>query len=208
MEASQSGMPAGYESTIGPHARALVLVAILGASGLIFALFGAPPSIGGSSGVLLYGVPLSPQTCTKLESSESLDRSLAGLYDGYSLQGYAGPNGTPALGISSYPNLTAGQAALNTGWTSICRSSQFGYAYAQANGSSGFFSGGELALDGHYVFFYGFSWQDACPGSTSGTGDPCEATATWTIDLVTDSVSGPSFTNQMQIPLGGPPRFQ
>jgi hypothetical protein len=183
----------------------LAVAAILVATALIFVFYRGPTSNDASSGALPYGTPLSPQTCSDLESPTNLSTWLAGLYNGYSLQGYSsGPNGTPALGISSYPNLTAGQIALVSVWTSLCESGQFGYAFSQANGSSGFFSGGELAADGHYVFFYGFDWTDACPASDSGSTPPCEATATWTVDLVTDTVSGPTWTNDQQNPIGHP----
>jgi len=205
MVAARPSLPSGSEPRVGPLAQAFLVAAILVTTGVIVVLYGGPSSSVLSSGVLPYGTPLSPQTCSNLESTTDLDNSLASLYNGYSLQGYqAGQNGTPALGISSYPSLPAGQAALNSDWTSICESGQFGYAFGQANGTSGFFSGGELAEDGHYVFFYGFGWQDACPSNEANSTYPCGATATWTVDLVTDSVLGPSFTNVAQVPLGAP----
>ncbi len=196
---SQSGPP------VRPGVQVMAVVAILLVLGLMFVLYGASSSSGAASGAIPSGTPLSSQTCSNLEAPNDLNTSLSGLYDGYSLQGYqAGPNGTPALGISSYPNLTAGQSALDNDWTAICEGGQFGYAYSQANGSSGFFSGGELAGDGHYVFFYGFNWQDACPASDPPSHYACQATATWTVDLVTDSVIGPSWTNLEETPDGAP----
>ena len=185
--------------------KGVAAAAIIALAVVVYTLFGSVPGTSGSPSVLPIGTPLSAQTCSQLESASTLNSSLAAFYNGFSLQNYsAGPNGTPALPISAYPSLTVGESALYSAWTSICESGQFGYAYGQANGSSGFFSGAELAANGHYDFFYGFIWQDQCPMSGVGSADPCQATATWTVDLVTDTVLGPTFTNEKQVPLGAP----
>lgn len=191
--------------TLGVPARLLALVGILATAALVLALGGSAAPTGGPLGVLPSGTPLDVQTCTELESPDRLNSSLADLYSGFSLGNVtAGPNGTPALGISSYPALASGLAALRSAWTVICESGQFAYAFVQANGSSGFFSGGDLAQDGHYVFFYGFIWQDECPSSVANSTFPCQATATWTVDLVTGAVFGPSWTNLYETPFGAP----
>lgn len=191
---------------VGPRSRAIGAAAILGASVMVYFVAGTAPAQHTASIELPSATPLAALSCSMLEPSSALNQSLAGLYNGFSLQGYRpGPNGTPALGISSYPNLAVGERALIAAWGSICQSPQFAGAYQQANGSSGFFSGGELAQDGHYVFFYGFTWQDRCPPGTPGSMGACEATATWTVDLVTDMLLAPTFTNLPAMPLGGAP---
>jgi len=114
MVAARADSPFGREPPIGIRTRVLLVAAILVAVGLIYVLYGGP-SDSGSSRALPYGTPVSPQTCSHLESPDNLSAWLSGLYNGFSLQNYSsGPNGTPALGISSYPNLTAGQIALHS----------------------------------------------------------------------------------------------
>jgi hypothetical protein len=212
--------PHSSQFTLSPRANAISALVLTGLIGVAWAAGSSPSSapVGsalmpgdpvptGAQGVdvLPAGTPLNALTCSQLESPSALSEDLASLYSGYTLGSYVtGPNGTPALGISSYPNLTVGQTALISDWATICQSPQFGYAYVQANGSQGFTPGSELAGDGHYEYDYGFTWQNPCYSMIASAGGSCEAIATWSVDLVTDAIVGPTCTNQEYAPFGAP----
>ena len=179
----------------GGLAALAVLFAVLG-SGI-----GSPNSPGTvlpiSLAVQPWVVSESP-TCAAINSNTSLESSYAGLY--YSLANNSpnwgvGPNMTTPVNQSGYRNVTAGGQMVVDAWISICDSSQYTLLYTQwgRNSTSG---GGELdGANGHYLFFYGFAYQLACPNLANSSAAPCSFETSWSVDLVTGAVVGPTTTN-------------
>lgn len=174
---------------------ALVLAIVALTAGIFAGTAGSPASVGRYA-TSPFGTALSGQTCGKLESSASLNAQLTDLYaELEGPYGPFGPEGAPTVGLGAYPNLTVGQLALVASWTYICESRQFGFAYAQLNGTNGYLlAGTEVGGNGHLQFIFGVVWYTPTSPPRCFDCRFLEHSSTWFLDLVTYEITGPTYT--------------
>ncbi len=146
--------------------------------------------------------------CTTINSNATLSNWYSGLYDSLannSKDWAGGINVTPPDNQSAYPKIADGDRLLIAAWSTICDSAPYQALYG-AWGASHLTSGSQLnGSSGHYEFNYGFVYLAPCSDPTVRANGSCEFFTTWTVDLVTEALSGPTTTREPAEALGGPP---